>query len=241
MTMSRDTFELIALVGRPAAGKSEVIDYLKKTDLAERGKRFHVGEFVEVDDFPFIWERFQDDDILSRLGMPRVFTDEKYYFSDERLWDFFIEKISHRVLEIEQKTPGFFGTTTGILEFARGGDRAFREAFTHLSDDILRRLGVVYIEVTYEESCRKNRRRARPGQEGSILHHSLPDDKMDFYYKTNDWYELAPDREGRFDIRGISVPYAVLPNEPEVTDDPVKLGPALEDVFGRLWKARGAK
>ena len=36
-----------------------------------------------------------------------------------------------------------------------------------------RRLGVVYIEVSYEESCRKNRRRARPGLEGSILHHSL--------------------------------------------------------------------
>lgn len=236
--MSHDRFELIALVGRPAAGKSEVIDYLKKTDPGERIRRFHVGDFVEIDDFPFIWERFQDDDILARIGMKRVFTDEKYYFTDERLWDFFIAKISHRVGELRAEDPSCFEKTTGVLEFARGGERAFRSAFEHLSDDILRRLGVIYIEVSYEESCRKNRRRARPGLEGSILHHSLPDDKMKFYYETNDWYDLAPDREGRFRVRGIDVPYAVLPNEPEVTDDFGKLGPALEEAFGKLWKLR---
>ncbi|MFH1276853.1 MAG: hypothetical protein ABIK65_00515 [Candidatus Eisenbacteria bacterium] len=236
--MSLDRFELIALVGRPAAGKSEVIDYLKKARPEERVRRFHIGDFVEVDDFPFIWERFQDDDILTRLGMKRAFTDEKYYFLDERLWDFFIAKISHRVDQIRAENPAYFEKTTGVLEFARGGERGFRDAFERLSDHILKRLGVVYIEVSYEESRRKNRRRARPGLEGSILHHSLPDDKMKFYYETNDWNELAPDRQGRFSVRGIEVPYAVLPNEPEVTDDPAKLGPALEDVFERLWKLR---
>jgi hypothetical protein len=237
--MSREAFERIALVGRPAAGKSEVIDYLKKTEHEERIRRFHIGDFVEIDDFPFIWERFLDDDILSRLGMERMFTDAKYYFKDERIWDFFLRKIDARVLEIERQDPGFFRKTTGILEFARGGVRAFRNAFEQLSDSVLGRLGVVYIEVSYEESCRKNRRRARPGLEGSILHHSLPDDKMEYYYRTNDWHELAPDREGFFTIRDVPVPYAVLPNEPEVTDRPEALGPALEKTLQALWKLRG--
>ncbi|MFH1682051.1 MAG: hypothetical protein ABIH26_15585 [Candidatus Eisenbacteria bacterium] len=236
--MSRDTFELIALVGRPAAGKSEVIDYLKKTGRAERISRFHIGDFIEIDDFPFIWERFQDDDILARLGMERMFTDGKYYFKDERIWDFFIEKIGGRVEEIERLDPGAFEGTTGILEFARGGENAFRSAFGRLTDGILGRLGVVYIEVSYEESCRKNARRARPGLEGSILHHSLPQEKMEFYYRTNDWPVLASGREGFFSVRGIRVPYAVLPNEPEVTDKPDELGRALERVFGTLWKLR---
>ena len=30
--MSRDTFDIIFLIARPAAGKSEIIDYLKRTD-----------------------------------------------------------------------------------------------------------------------------------------------------------------------------------------------------------------
>ena len=39
------TFDIIIFNGRPAAGKSEVIDYLKNTPLEERIRRFHVGEF----------------------------------------------------------------------------------------------------------------------------------------------------------------------------------------------------
>jgi len=236
--MGKETFELIALVGRPAAGKSEVIDYLKKTPQEERVRRFHIGDFTEIDDFPYIWERFQDDDTLAALGMERMFTDEKYYFKDERIWDLFIAKIGRRAEEMRREDPSVFDRSTGILEFARGGKHAFRNAFSRLPDEVLRRLGVVYIEVSYEESCRKNRRRARPGLEGSILHHSLPDDKMEFYYRDNDWHELAPDRSGGFEVRGIRVPYAVLPNEPEVTDRPEALGPALEKVFGELWRLR---
>jgi len=61
---------------------------------------------------------------------------------------------------------------------------------------------------------------------------------MEFYYQENDWYDLAPDRKGFFRIRDVDVPYVVLENEPEVTDDPAKLGPALEKTFGDLWELR---
>lgn len=239
--MRKDAFEVFALIGRPAAGKSEVIDYLKKTALEERLKRFHVGHFEELDDFPYIWDWFQEDDILTKHGRERLYTDKDYYFKDEFLWNLCIEKLSVAFQAKAESDPEFTAKTTTILEFARGGKNGFREAFSHLSEDILKRMGVVYIEVSYEESCRKNRRRARPGLEGSILHHSLPDDKMDFYYKENDWYEMAPDRHGWFEAKGIRVPYVVLPNEPEVTDDPEKLGPALGDVFEKLWELRSEK
>ena len=42
--MEKKTFDVIILNGRPAAGKSEVIDYLKKVPLEERVRRFHIGE-----------------------------------------------------------------------------------------------------------------------------------------------------------------------------------------------------
>ena len=52
--MSRDTFDILFLIARPAAGKSEIIDYLKRTDAQTRRVRFHIGPFVELDDFPIL-------------------------------------------------------------------------------------------------------------------------------------------------------------------------------------------
>ncbi len=47
-------FEIILLIARPAAGKSEIIDYLKKIPLDVRVQRFHVGNFEGIDDFPML-------------------------------------------------------------------------------------------------------------------------------------------------------------------------------------------
>jgi len=229
-------FETIILIGRPAAGKSEVIDFLKKTDEAVRTKRFHVGAFVEIDDFPFVWETFEVDDLLERLGQPRVFTSKDYYFKGDHLWNLFILRINLEFQKRLARDPDFTRRQTVLVEFARGGEKGFAEAFAHLSDEILSRAGIVYINVSYEESLRKNRRRAVPGQADSILFHSVPDEKMEFYYRTNDWDALSGGRKaGTIRIRDFDVPFAVFDNEPEKTDDPAKLGPALERTFQQLW------
>jgi len=231
-----DRFETILLLGRPAAGKSETIDYLKKTPEAERQRRFHIGAFSELDDFPFVWETFEIDDLLERLGQPRVFTDKEYFFKGEHLWNLFIERINLEFQKKLARDPAFTKRETVVVEFSRGGAAGFGEAFAHLSDEIVRRAGIVYINVSYEESRRKNRRRFDPAQADSILYHSLPDAKMDFYYRTNDWDALSGGRKrGRIAIRGVDVPFAVFDNEPEQTDDPAKLGRALEQVFAALW------
>lgn len=231
-----ERFETIILIGRPAAGKSEVIDFLKKTDEQTRAARFHVGPFEEIDDFPFVWETFEIDDLLERLGQPRVFTTKNYYFKGDHLWNLFIGRINLEFRKRLARDPEFTRHRTALVEFSRGGERGFAEAFEHLADEILSRAGIVYINVTYEESVRKNRRRFDPAQADSILFHSLPDEKMEFYYKANDWERLsAGKKSGRIRIRDFDVPFAVFDNEPEQTDDPRKLGPALEEAFGRLW------
>ncbi len=231
-----ETFEVIVLIGRPAAGKSEVIDYLKKTDVEDRKKRFGIGVFEEIDDFPFVWETFEIDDLLSKHGRDRVFTTPDYYFKDHFVWNLFIERISLEFAKRLARDSSYLKHTTAIVEFARGGENGFAEAFSYLSDDILKRAGIVYIKVSYEESCRKNRRRFRPKEADSILFHSLPDEKMEFYYKVNDWDKLAKGDDGFIQIKGHTVPFAVFNNEPEVTDKPEELGAALEDVFSRLRK-----
>jgi len=233
-----NNFEIIILIGRPAAGKSEVIDFLKKTPTAERSRRFHVNEFEEVDDFVYVWETFETDDILSRHGKPRIWTDEKYWFKDPFIWDLYIERINltyRKKLAVDQN---YHHKMTTLVEFARGGENGFGEAFSYLHEEILKRARIIYINVPYEESVRKNRRRARPGQEDSILYHSLPDEKMEFYYKTNDWGKLTATDPGYIDIKGFKVPYAVFENLPEKTDDPIKLGTELERVTTKLWNIR---
>ncbi len=234
--MKLDTFPVVILIGRPAAGKSEVIDYLKQLSDDERRARFHLAPLQEIDDFVWVWETFQDDDIRAKHGKPRLFTTPDYYFTDPFIWDFFIEKISLEFAKRLAREPGYLSNHTTLIEFARGGENAFTEALSYLSDEIVKRAVIVYIKVSFEESLRRNRKRGRKGQEDSILYHSLPDKKMEYYYKTNDWDKISRgEKDGSIDIKGNTVPFAVFENEPEKTDDPAKLAPALEDVFTKLW------
>jgi hypothetical protein len=112
--------------------------------------------------------------------------DDALYFLDDRIWDFFIECID---LDFRKKLAGdppFLEHHTVMMEFARGAADGFKNAFQHLSDDVLRRAAILYIDFSFQESLRKNRWRYRPEQADSILYHSLEDAKMERYYKVND-------------------------------------------------------
>ncbi len=227
-------FPVLIITGRPAAGKSELIDYLKKLPAAERRRRFGIGEFEELDDFVYVWETFEIDDILARHGKPRLWTDAKYYFTDNFIWNLYIERMSLEYRKKLARDPGDHTSKTVLIEFARGGDDGIHEALRHLHDDILKVARLIYIRVPYEESVRKNRRRARKGMEDSILYHSLPDEKMEFYYKTNDWEKLESQDPNTITVRGFTIPYAVFENMPEKTLDPVLIGNELERVVAKL-------
>jgi hypothetical protein len=174
-------FPILIITGRPAAGKSELIDFLKKLDPVERRERFQIGEFEELDDFLYVWETFEVDDILTRHGKPRLWTDEKYWFKDDFAWNLYIERINLAYRKKLAKEPRYHDDRTVLVEFARGGENGIAEALSYLHEEVLKRARLIYIKVSYEESVRKNRRRARKGEEDSILYHSLPDEKMEFY------------------------------------------------------------
>jgi hypothetical protein len=231
-----NTFPVLILIGRPAAGKSEIIDYLKKMPDGARCARLHIAPFVEIDDFVWVWQIFEDDLVWERLGRERLLTDKNLYFKDPFVWNFLIGKINLQFEKILARDPDFLCAHTILIEFSRGGENGFAQAFSYLSDDILKRAAVVYVNVSYEESVRRNRRRARPGQEDSILYHSLSDDKMATYYRLDDWEKLSGGQnQGIIEVRGHRLPFVVFQNEPELTDDAARLGPALEKVLGKLW------
>lgn len=245
--MAGNIFDIIILNGRPAAGKSEIIDYLRKVPLEERIRRFHIGEFEEFDDFPILWERFEDDDIYERHGKARLISNrtftyqgqtyDGYVFQDRFFWDFLIEKLNLNYSRRLRDVPDHHDTSTAVFEFARGSEHGgFRSAYSCLSEEVLKRASTIYIKVSWPESLRKNRHRRNPDRPDSILEHSLEDTKMEMLYKASDWDEFSSADPDMLYSRGVSVPYAVFDNEPEKTDNPEALGRHLEEVCGRLWE-----
>lgn len=233
----RNVFDILFLIGRPAAGKSEIIDFLKRSSADSRARRFHIGEFSEIDDFPMIWSWFEEDDILSRAGRPRLHTDAEGYFSDPFLWHLLIQRLELDYWKLAGEARGLGAGYTAVIEFARGYEHGgFREAFTCFSDDLLKRGAVLYIDVPFEESLRKNRRRFNPDKPYSILEHGLSDEKLTKLYRESDWKDLTSTDPEHFHIRDVKVPYAVFPNADDVTtgENP-ELGPRLELTLNKLW------
>jgi hypothetical protein len=232
--MSERTFDIVLLIARPAAGKSEVINFLKHTPVDERIKQFHIGEFTEIDDFPMLWTWFEEDALLTRMGLPRLYTDAEGYFKHDYLWDLLVERIS---LEY-QKRMRDDACETVIIEFSRGTEHGgYQRAFEHLSNEILNKLAILYIDVPWEESLRKNRARFNPDRPDSILEHGLPDEKLEKLYRDTDWDTLIENSPKDLMIKGVRVPYAVFDNTDDVTTvQGPALGQRLQTVLGTLWQ-----
>ncbi|MBU1064638.1 hypothetical protein KKC74_07490 [bacterium] len=239
--MKNAIFDIIILNGRPASGKSEVIDYLKKTPLDERIQRFHIGQMDETDDFPILWAWFEDDAILEKvLKKPRLQSTKDGLFLHEYQWHLLIERISMDYSKRLRDINDYHEEHTSLIEFSRGTEHGgYINAYPHLSDDILKKAAIFYIDVSYNESLRKNKKRFNPDRPDSILEHGLPDWKLERLYGKVDWEEFKGSDPEFINIKGHKVPYVVLENEADITtarDE--NLGNALEELFGKLWKIK---
>jgi hypothetical protein len=237
--MTKDTFDLLILIGRPASGKSEIIHFLTHLPDHTRRERFHIARLDVFDDFPILWAWFEEDDILSQtFGLPRLHSDEQGYFLRNELWHVLVERLSLEYGKKVRDDAAYHDHATTLIEFSRGSEHGgYAEAFQHVADEILERAGIVYVRVPFEESLRKNRRRFNPDKPDSILEHGLTDEKMDRLYRDDDWSLIAPAESGYLNLRGQSVPYVVFPNEDDVTTGkPEQLAARLEAVLGKLWE-----
>ncbi len=236
--MPQETFDVLILIARPAAGKSEIIHFLKNTPADLRRERFHVGRIDEIDDFPMLWTWFEEDDILSQMGKPRLHTTADGYFRWPYLWDVLIRRISLEYNKRLRDYPSSPEPVTALVEFARGVEHGgFRQAFANLSPELLAHAVILYINVSYAESLRKNRRRFNPNRPDSILEHGLSDEKMEQLYSDVDWQDLSQGKpEGFLAIQGLQVPFVVFENEDDITTPGGEpLGRRLEAALGALW------
>ncbi len=103
-------------------------------------------------------------------------------------------------------------------------------------------MAVLYLDVSWEESLRKNRKRFNPDRPDSILEHGLEDDKLERLYRDTDWEEVSRGDPAYLSIQGKRVPYAVFDNRDDVTTGRGEaLGARLEAVTAILWERYSQK
>lgn len=231
-----NTFDHIIINGRPGGGKSELIDFIRNTPLEKRQEMFHIGELTFEDDFVWLWEKFQEDDLWESLGYSRLYSRRHplgyVQFDDQKsshpLLDLCCAKFNQVIRAKYLNHPEFYVDHTLFIEFARGmADGGYRHVYDLLDDDILKRSAILYIKVSYAESRRKNEARYQEALKGSILSHSLPEESLVRFSEADDWDELTDGREsGYLNLRGIEVPFVTMNNEPEL-----KSGPELDERY----------
>jgi hypothetical protein len=237
LTNKPDIFQILLLTARPAAGKSEIIKFLSDLDPIDRKKIFHLGKLKVIDDFPFLWRWFEEDQLLSDMNQERLFTDKEGYFKFVHQWDLLIHLINleyEKFLRDEEKSDEY----TVILEFSRGKEHGgYNRAFPVLSDEILNKLSILYLNVSWSESLRKNRKRFNPDKPDSILEHGLPDRKLERLYSECDFLELAAKDDSFIPIHDRNIPYTIFENEDDVTTEfQLALSNRLKDCLNVLWE-----
>ena len=185
-----------------------------------------------------LWTWFEEDAILEKImHQPRVHSDSDGYFLHPYQWDLLIERIS---LEYEKKLRD-----EGLRREHDDPDRvqpghastaATHRPSGHLSAAILDKACILYIDVPYEESLRKNRRRFNPERPGLDPGARPAGRQAGAPVQGSGLGGLQGERSrasSRFPAARI--PYAVFDNMPEKTDKPEVLGAHLEEVLNRLW------
>jgi hypothetical protein len=238
-------FENLFVLGRPAAGKSEFIDFMKNCDPNKRLEKFHVAPFDRVDDYLFLRELADNENIMEKLGVPKVvtkLTSDGIVAMNELFFLFVTEKMNLIFNQKYLPQPDLYKSKTILIEFSRGINRyGYRHSISGLDKGILSRGSIIYIKASYEESMRRNEARYQEKMKYSILAHKCPEEAMERFYKTDDWDELTGGKEsGMLDINGIEIPFVTMNNEPESKDDAVmeeRYYNALSTCF-ELWQKK---
>ena len=88
-------FKTVLLLALPASGKSEVRNLMAHRDKKVLEEDFHIGENLQLDDFPYVNYRRRIDQELAKIGESRIYYkgDEDTFF-DGRDWGTLIHRLN---------------------------------------------------------------------------------------------------------------------------------------------------
>ena len=99
-----ETFDIVLLLALPASGKSEVRRYLSNMPAAELKRNFHIGDTIQLDDFPYVHMMRRIDDELTKLGKARIFFKAPDRpFADPKDWGTLIHLINEDYADLMAK------------------------------------------------------------------------------------------------------------------------------------------
>lgn len=229
----------LLVLGRPAGGKSEFIDYMLQQPDGRRAERYHLGRLAVVDDFPILWDYFLDDDVREHHGRERIYSRRVaqggYETSDAMIWPLLIDRINRTVRRDYLPQPHRYDEHTILIEFSRGREQGYQGALEQIDPQILARGAILYIAVSFEESWRRNVARYDEKRKAGILTHMVAREAMERVYLEDDWFDLAEEPWGYLTVGQVAVPYVTMDNEEESTD-PAVLDERYGAALNRLWE-----
>lgn len=136
--MSSSILDTILLLALPASGKSEVRKYIAHLSPQARRSDFHMGDSVQLDDFPYVHLARRIDDELVKLGESRIyFKAPDRSFVDPYSWGTLIQLLNEDYDDLVHKR---FQNPTSAAELLfdrlnRAAERADSKShLKHLSD-----------------------------------------------------------------------------------------------------------
>ena len=74
--MKNGVFDVVLLVALPASGKSEVRNFMANIEPERLQREFHIGENLQLDDFPYVHMMRRIDNELEKMDSARNKIDE---------------------------------------------------------------------------------------------------------------------------------------------------------------------
>lgn len=215
-------FDHLFVLGRPASGKSEFIDFIKKTDVAQRIELFHIAELEELDDYMILAGKFKEDNIWERLlgkGMYSTRDGGGHLVDDLDLFRFGINQINKALVNRYIPNEDFYKDHTMFIEFARGCDLGYQVTLDQFHPDVFKRAAIFFIDCSFEECWRRNVARYEAKKKYSVLAHLVPRSEMEKLYFTHDWTDMTKgEQAGYIKLKDVTVPFVTMDNEKELKD-----------------------
>ncbi len=93
--MSNKVFDIVLLFALPASGKSEVRNYLANIPVETLRNEFHIGDNLQLDDFPYVFMMKRIDQELEKLNKEPIFYGSKgTTLIDERDWGTLVQLLN---------------------------------------------------------------------------------------------------------------------------------------------------
>ena len=84
--MNSKVFDVVLLMALPASGKSEVRNFMANIPGERLAAEFHIGDNLQLDDFPYVHMMRRIDNELQAMGEDRIFYPGEDPFYDGRDW-----------------------------------------------------------------------------------------------------------------------------------------------------------